>query len=111
MTEFLECIDDFCIGVIFKNKVVHRYEWIISSDFDEFHSCHAGFKTLSYQCGKNKVIADKFGIGKRLKNHDSFNGIVNMKCEKCHEHFKVQYSEACDNPEIIDIDSFKSGNW
>lgn len=111
MIEFLECIDDFCIGVIFKNKVVHRYEWIISADFNEFHLCDEGFKPLSYQCGKNKVIADKFGIGKRLKNHDSFSGIVNMKCEKCHEHFKVQYSEACDNPEIIDIDSFKSGNW
>ena len=105
LIDSFEQVDEFCIqvedlkrddyGFDEKEQKVGRYEWICTTDMSEFHACEAGWKTLSWT---------KYDDG-------YFEGTVLNQCEECGEKFESTYTEACDNPEIINKKNFESGKW
>ena len=96
LIDSFEQVDEFCIQVEdYDKENIARYEWICTTDMSEFHACEAGWKTLSW-------TKDKDGY---------FEGTVLNQCEECGEKFESTYTEACDNPEIINKKNFESGKW
>lgn len=99
LIDSFEQVDEFCIQFqdidetndwekVGELGKVGRYEWICTKDMDQFHACEAGWEIV-------KVHFDKDGY---------FEGTVLNRCEKCGKEFESKYSEACNNPEVLDID-------
>jgi len=93
MNQTFEQIDEFFIEVEeYDNNNIIRYEWLITKDPYEFHSCNSGWKYISH-----------------IKMRQGGLIICNNKCEECNKNFYVFYKPH--GKDIINKEDFRNGNW